>query len=413
MLKGTFHDPTTARNTTLHAALERYKEEVSPGKKGARQEIARIKYWQRHTLADKSLAALAADDFKKYIKSRREEGLADNTIRLSIAVVSHVFTKARQDWKMDDLENPLGRDRLKWPANSNERDRRVSEDEVAAILAATASPEMPTAFRLALESAMRRSEIVGLQWRYVDLEKRVAHLPRTKNGRKRDVPLSAAAVLLLAAIPGERRGNVFRFTADSFTQAFIRARKRARTGYEVRCAETGQVPHPQFLVDLRLHDSRHEATSGFFEKGLNTMEAATITGHRDLKMLKRYTHLPAAGLAPRLDPEPDAASLADPEHPGQSLRGYLPSGRTLASTSKIIGVPESVLTELLAGRARVDLDLALRLEALGPRAEMWLGLQSAFDVWLARKRKCKLSQPDQCPLVGYEPEPEQAATESV
>ena len=54
------------------------------------------------------------------------------------------------------------------------------------------------------------------------------------------------------------------------------------------------------IEDLRFHDLRHEATSRLFEKGLNTMEVASITGHEDLKMLKRYTHLRAENLVGRL-----------------------------------------------------------------------------------------------------------------
>jgi len=54
------------------------------------------------------------------------------------------------------------------------------------------------------------------------------------------------------------------------------------------------------MIDFRWHDLRHEATSRLFEKGLNIMEVASITGHQDLKMLKRYTHLRAEDLVARL-----------------------------------------------------------------------------------------------------------------
>ena len=54
------------------------------------------------------------------------------------------------------------------------------------------------------------------------------------------------------------------------------------------------------IIDFRWHDLRHEGTSRLFEKGLNTMEVASITGHEDLKMLMRYTHLRAEDLVERL-----------------------------------------------------------------------------------------------------------------
>ena len=77
--------------------------------------------------------------------------------------------------------------------------------------------------------------------------------------------------------------TVFSTKPDSVSRAFQRA-----------CQRVG-------IVDLRFHDLRHEATSRFFEKGLNTMEVSTITGHKTLTMLKRYTHLKAADLAKKLD----------------------------------------------------------------------------------------------------------------
>ena len=54
------------------------------------------------------------------------------------------------------------------------------------------------------------------------------------------------------------------------------------------------------IMGLRFHDLRHEATSRFFERGLNVMEVASVTGHKTLQMLKRYTHLSATDLATRL-----------------------------------------------------------------------------------------------------------------
>ena len=54
------------------------------------------------------------------------------------------------------------------------------------------------------------------------------------------------------------------------------------------------------MIDFRWHDLRHEGTSKLFEKGLNMMEVASITGHEDLKMLKRYTHIKPESLVARL-----------------------------------------------------------------------------------------------------------------
>ncbi|MGC9207933.1 site-specific integrase, partial [Acidithiobacillus sp.] len=98
----------------------------------------------------------------------------------------------------------------------------------------------------------------------------------------RTVPLSSRAVTVLDALPRSMDGRVFGMTYEAMKQAFDRACKRAG------------------IDDLRFHDLRHEAVSRFFEKGFNPMEVSTISGHKTLQMLKRYTHLRAEDLAKRM-----------------------------------------------------------------------------------------------------------------
>ena len=129
---------------------------------------------------------------------------------------------------------------------------------------------------------MRRAELVSIEWRNIDLENRFLILPDTKNGESRAVPLSSKALSLIQGVARNPTGKVFVSKPNSVSQGFIRACKRAG------------------LEDLRFHDLRHEATSRFFELGLNTMEVSAITGHKTLSMLKRYTHLKAKDLALKL-----------------------------------------------------------------------------------------------------------------
>ena len=130
---------------------------------------------------------------------------------------------------------------------------------------------------------MRRGENLSLTWQYVHLDKRFVHLPDTKNGDSRDVPLSPLALELLRELPRNIRGGVvFPLHYEALKSAWRRACARAS------------------ITNLRFHDLRHEATSRFFEKGLNVMEVAAITGHKDLRMLQRYTHLRAEDLALKL-----------------------------------------------------------------------------------------------------------------
>ena len=130
---------------------------------------------------------------------------------------------------------------------------------------------------------MRQGELVSLRWEHIDLNRRTVHLPDTKNGESRTVPLSTAAVKILRSLPRNIQGKVFPgVTTEAVKRAYARAVRRTA------------------IEDLRFHDLRHEATSRLFEKGLNIMEVASITGHKDLRMLRRYTHLKAEDLARKL-----------------------------------------------------------------------------------------------------------------
>jgi integrase len=162
---------------------------------------------------------------------------------------------------------------------------------------------------------MRRGEIVTLRWEHVDLKRRFAHLPATKNGSTRDVPLSPRAVTVLKALRHTRddaggevidggnfgdSGRVFKIRSDAVTRAFERAVARARSLYIDECKEARRQPDERFLSDLRFHDLRHEATSRLASI-FPMHELTKITGHKDPRMLMRYYHPRAEDLARRLE----------------------------------------------------------------------------------------------------------------
>ena len=196
---------------------------------------------------------------------------------------------------MGGLVNPVSQ--IRKPKLPKGRDRRLLPGELDRIVSTSESPVLSNIVRFALETAMRRSEIAGMTWDRVDLKKKTVTLTETKNGEKRVVPLSPEAQRILMAFPRKLDGKVWGMEPDSITQAFIRALSRARAIYEKDCEEKGEKPDDSFLADLTFHDFRHEATSRLFEKGLNPMQVAAITGHKTLQMLKRYTHLKAEDLA--------------------------------------------------------------------------------------------------------------------
>lgn len=180
------------------------------------------------------------------------------------------------------------------------RDRRVQQAEIDAIVAATESVVLADLVPFAVETGMRRGEMLALDWEYIDFQRRTAYLPKTKTDTPRTVPLSTKALAILQKRQEAGEGVPFGMQEDAVTRAFSRAVGRARRVYEAACATEGKPPSARWLVGIRLHDLRHEATSRFFEKGLSVMEVTTITGHKTMEMLKRYTHLRAHDVALKL-----------------------------------------------------------------------------------------------------------------
>ena len=298
MTRGVFVTRKEAENTMLAEALNRYEREVIPAKKGAVQESMRIRIWKRHPLAKRSIASIQGKDIAAYRDQQLKE-VAPNTVRHELAILSHVFTIAVKEWSMDGLINPVRQIRI--PKSPPGRDRRLKSGELEKIMTASGSEVLPDIVRLAVETGMRQAEIAGMTWDLVDLKKRTITLLETKNGEKRIVPLSTEAIRILSGLLRRLDGHVWGIQPRTIAIAFARAVSRARTAYEKECKEKGIDPDPSFLVGLTFHDLRHEATSRFFEKGLNPMQVSAITGHKTLQMLRRYTHLKAEDLAKMLD----------------------------------------------------------------------------------------------------------------
>ena len=280
MSRKRFVDTREAESTTLAEALERYEREVSKQKKGARQEKTRIKVWSESKYGSKSLAEMRSSDLAEYRDARLAEGVSTNTVRLSLALISHLYTVAIKDWGIEGLNNPVAK--LRMPKGSRERDRRPTSAELTRVLKAAADihHEMPAVIEIAIETAMRRSELLTL--RRENVKAKHALLEDTKNGSRRLVPLSLRARTLIESLPARIDGSVFSLAPHSVSQYFLRA-----------CRAAG-------VEDLHFHDMRHEGTSRLFEKGLSIMEVASITGHKTMSMLKRYTHLCPDALADKL-----------------------------------------------------------------------------------------------------------------
>ena len=286
---------------TLADLIKRYLREVTPTKKNARSEGYLLTAWKEWECSARTANRIGAADVALWRDKKLGTGVCTGTVRNALAALSSVYRHAALDWGMDRLENPVMR--LKRPAPGRARTRRVSETELRAIKTHTESAHLPPMIDLAVETGMRLSELVNLRWEYVSLRERTALLPDTKNGDTRTVPLSSKAAATLEALRStpvvHLNGRLFSMTPHAVSVAFRRAVKRARAAFLREASAKGMVDDGT-LANIRFHDLRHEAVSRLFELGLNVIEVGTISGHKTIQMLKRYTHLKASDLVKRL-----------------------------------------------------------------------------------------------------------------
>ena len=278
-------DTRLAEKTTLRELLTRYCAEVTPTKRGAVSERSRINSILRCPIAHRTLAKLTSSDVATY-RDERLKCVAPATVVRELNTVSHAIEIATREWGLWLPRNPVKL--VRRPQVPRGRTRRLQEGEELRLMLACdlgRTPLLKPLLVLALETAMRRGELLSLEWQHIDLNRCVAHLPLTKNGDSRDIPLSRRAVAILSsllAIDGRDLERVFPVTGNSVRLAFEHLRARAG------------------MDDLHFHDLQHEAVTRLFEKGLNIAEVSAISGHKELRMLQRYTHLRAVDLVSRL-----------------------------------------------------------------------------------------------------------------
>ncbi len=278
------------RKMSLSAALTKYYDTVSVHKRGYQQEYWRVGVIKRHPVAQKMMDEVTTVDIAAYrddrlsqVNPRTGRPISGDTVRLELALLSALYNLAKVEWGTCRA-NPV--EAVRKPKASPGRDRRLtsSEERRLSRYFQARNPELYTIFHLALETGMRQGEILTLRWEHIDLQHGVAHLPVTKNGSVRDVPLSGRARQLLQQLPVQLSGAVFHYKSSGFKSAWRAALQHLK------------------IENLHFHDLRHEAISRLFELGtLNVMEVAAISGHKSLNMLKRYTHLRAYQLVSKLD----------------------------------------------------------------------------------------------------------------
>lgn len=270
---------------TFAELATRYINEVSPTKKGHQQEAYRLgkiigefKHFRIHQVKSMHIAA--------YRDKLLKQGYAAASVLNDLSTISQVFEMSIKEWGIPLPNNPCRN--IKKPKVNNQRSRTLSIDEEAVLLhyaTQSKSKLLPHLITLALETGMRLGELLSLTWNHVYLDRRFVYLPDTKNGTSRSVPLSSKAIKAFRNIKKHPdTSRVF------WTWTHNRA---VQTVWQRICLKAG-------IEDLHFHDLRHEATTRLSAKLPNILELSSVTGHKDLRMLKRYYHPKAEELALKL-----------------------------------------------------------------------------------------------------------------
>lgn len=308
MVRGVHIQRAPSERTTVSTALQRYLKEVTPTKRPFSRvtEVARAKTIDSF-LGQYSLAAVTPELVAQFRDARltgdidrktgKRKPRAANTVRLDLALLSHLFTIAIREWGMGLTYNPVLI--VRKPSPGPGRNRRLAPGEEARLLEAVSkhsNPKLRWIVLIALETSMRSSEVTSLRRQQVDLHRRIVRLLETKNTMPRTVPLSRTATALFQ----EALNHPVRPIDTDLVFFGEPGRDGMRRPYDFNKAWL-EIKASVGLKDLHFHDLRHEAVSRFVEAGLGDQEVAAISGHKSMQMLKRYTHLRSEDLVERLD----------------------------------------------------------------------------------------------------------------
>jgi integrase len=281
--RGSFISTAEAQKYTFADLIERYLVEVLRGHKHEKTHSFRFRAMARSSIGRINMAAFTAQVVARYRDERLQSVSAAAVIR-ELACISSVINIARKEWGIS-MTNPV--QSIRKPTSPKGRERMASDAEMTRLLAVLEPVGkrniwMKPLVLLAVETAMRRGELLSLKWNDIDLAQRTATLWETKNGETRVVPLSSQAIKILKDLPRCIDGRVFSINGCAVSKAWETVLERAQ------------------ISDFHFHDLRHMAITQMAQKLPNIIELSAVSGHKSLAMLKRYYHPKAADLARKL-----------------------------------------------------------------------------------------------------------------
>jgi integrase len=243
---------------TVADVLTRYRDTVTSTKRGCASEKLRIAVLLRQSWCSLPLAKITPTTFSRY-RDERLKRVRPGTVIRDLGLLRTIFETAKREWGYASFNNPILA--VKKPKAPEGRERRLKPGELAALTTACEAVSgswLLHGIQLAIETGMRRGELLAIEWKHVNLETAVLHIPVTKTDTARTIPLTDRAVEILTerrAAPDADADYGFPVSANAFRLAWERCKRRAE---KAGC---------EGIQELRFHDLRHEAVSRFFELG--------------------------------------------------------------------------------------------------------------------------------------------------
>lgn len=289
-----FKDVRGLANVTLKTLINRYIEEIGAEQPFGKNKVAVLNNWVKNH-GDKALSELTDDYLTQFVRDRRQSGAGGVTIGIDLTYLAGVYKIAKELWKLPVSLDAINTARanmshLKISTRSVERTRRPTSKEIEAIqqhLDTYSTLPMRDIIDFAIESAMRMDEITRLRWSDLNEQDKTVIIrdrkhPRQKIGNDQEVPLLGKTFEIVKRQPKPEKpteeDRIFPVKSHTVSTIFSRAKE------------------PLGIIDLHFHDLRHEGVSRLFEQGYRIEQVALISGHRDWKMLARYTQIRAKDL---------------------------------------------------------------------------------------------------------------------
>ena len=288
------HTMRTVKSTTFSSAADYYLRTHTRLKRNERSETL-IMNALKHKFGDLRVDEIIQPTIAGLRDEMIQNGRSGSTICHYLNAISQIYKTLASEWGLQ-VSNPVTG--VKRPKPNPPRIVRLSSEALEALIKAcdaASEPLLTPIVKVALETGMRRGEILNLQWSDIDHARRRIYINRSKNGLARCIPASRRVLEVFDAVPKAHGSCVFPIGAESMRKHYERAVRRAG----VQWLSKDENP----FMNLTFHDLRHEALSQLSDRGLNVIELSEISGHKTIGMLKRYTHPTLDAIAMKMDRE--------------------------------------------------------------------------------------------------------------